>query len=95
MSTDQGVNSSPYLTAAQAAARLQVTREWVYDHAVELGVIRLGTGTRGRMRFQREELDRIIMERQRTIPVEPRRKPGRPRVQHRRTRTVWKVEGLR
>jgi hypothetical protein len=39
------------LTARQVAARFNVDRSWVYAHANELGVIRLGNGPRPRLRF--------------------------------------------
>ena len=39
------------LTAAELAERLGVDRAWVYEHAAELGAIRLGGGERGRLRF--------------------------------------------
>jgi len=39
------------LTAAQVAARFNVDRSWVYAHAEELGVVRLGDGPRPRLRF--------------------------------------------
>lgn len=39
------------ITASQVAAGLGVTRDWVYEHAAELGAIRLGSGRRPRLRF--------------------------------------------
>jgi len=39
------------LTARQVAARFNVARSWVYAHADELGVVRLGQGSRPRLRF--------------------------------------------
>ena len=39
------------LTAAEVAARFGVSRTWVYEHARELGAIRLGNGKRPRLRF--------------------------------------------
>lgn len=39
------------LSAAQVATRLGVERSWVYDHAEELGVVRIGEGPRPRLRF--------------------------------------------
>jgi hypothetical protein len=39
------------LTAAQVAARFNVDRSWVYAHAEQLGVVRLGDGPRPRLRF--------------------------------------------
>ncbi|WP_035125722.1 hypothetical protein [Conexibacter woesei] len=39
------------LSAAQVAARWGIERSWVYEHADDLGVRRLGTGVRPRLRF--------------------------------------------
>jgi len=39
------------LTAREVAARFKVDRSWVYAHANDLGVIRLGNGPRPRLRF--------------------------------------------
>jgi hypothetical protein len=39
------------LTAAEISEWWGVERSWVYDHAEELGAIRLGTGRRPRLRF--------------------------------------------
>lgn len=37
--------------AATLAAELGVTRSWVYEHRERLGVVRLGTGAKPRLRF--------------------------------------------
>ena len=42
------------LTAAEVSEWWGVERSWVYDHADELGAIRLGTGRRPRLRFDPE-----------------------------------------
>ena len=39
------------LTANEVATTFNVARSWVYEHAEELGVIRLGDGPRPRLRF--------------------------------------------
>jgi hypothetical protein len=39
------------LTAKEIAERFNVDRSWVYAHARELGVIRIGGGARPRLRF--------------------------------------------
>ena len=39
------------LTASEVAARFSVDRSWVYAHARELGVVRIGDGPRPRLRF--------------------------------------------
>jgi hypothetical protein len=43
--------SDALLTAGQVAARFNVDRSWVYAHANELGVVRLGSGRRSLLRF--------------------------------------------
>ena len=66
--------------AAELARRLGVTRAWVYEHATELGAIRLGSGPSPRMRFDPEEAIAAMK------PAEPqlqaptsKRTPSRPR----------------
>lgn len=39
------------LTATELAERIGVSRSWVYEHARELGAVRLGPGPRARLRF--------------------------------------------
>jgi hypothetical protein len=40
-----------WLDAQELAQRLGVSREWVYEHAEELGAKRIGSGPRPRLRF--------------------------------------------
>ncbi len=40
-----------WLDAQEVANRLGVSREWVYEHASELGAARIGKGPRPRLRF--------------------------------------------
>ena len=42
---------SALIDASAVAERFGVDRGWVYDHADELGAVRLGTGARPRLRF--------------------------------------------
>jgi hypothetical protein len=72
------------LDATQLARHLGVTRTWVYEHAQQLGAIRLGTGTKARLRFDLDTATKALGEHQHTPPipaggppVAPRR--GRPR----------------
>jgi hypothetical protein len=46
-----GRHDDALLTAREVAARLNVDRSWVYAHAEDLGVVRLGQGPRPRLRF--------------------------------------------
>ncbi len=43
--------ATAWLDAREVAQRLGVSREWVYEHAEELGASRIGTGPRPRLRF--------------------------------------------
>jgi len=54
------LNDRPrFVDAATVARLLGVERDWVYEHADQLGGIRLG-GPRGRLRFDRQTLvDRL------------------------------------
>ncbi|MGH3026022.1 MAG: hypothetical protein ACRDLR_06215 [Gaiellaceae bacterium] len=60
----EAINSGPtpepaaWLNAREVAGRLGVTREWVYEHADELGASRIGSGPRPRLRFPAELLAR-------------------------------------
>ncbi len=62
------------------ARMLAVSEEWVRNHAVELGGMRVGDGPRSPLRFDaarvRAALDRRRLERP---PTRPPRRPGRPR----------------
>lgn len=70
------------LTVSQLAQHLSLNRAWVYEHADELGAIRVGHGPKARIRFdfhtakaalQRQQADRG------PAPATPRpRKSGRP-----------------
>ena len=57
------------LTAAEVAARLSVARGWVYEHARELGVVRLGDGPRPRLRFDPAVVERMLLPRPAPAPT--------------------------
>ena len=61
------------LTAQEVAVRFNVDRSWVYAHANELGVIRLGTGPRPRLRF-----DAAVVAQQ-LLPTAPTNSSSPPR----------------
>jgi hypothetical protein len=44
------------ISAAKVSELWGVSRRWVYDHAEELGALRLGSGPRPRLRFDPEEV---------------------------------------
>ena len=48
------------LTVAETAAVLRVGRSWVYEHAAELGAVKLGTGQTAPLRIPRDGVQRIV-----------------------------------
>ena len=56
----------PLLTAEEVASRLNVTKDWVWDHssrkAPYLPVIRIGDGT---LRYRQSQIEEFVMERER------------------------------
>ncbi len=80
---DTSSQPAQLLDAAQLATHLGVTRTWVYEHAHQLGAIRLGTGTKGRLRFDLDTATTAIERLHDKPPTDttageaPRR--GRPR----------------
>jgi hypothetical protein len=64
------------LDANGLAERLGVERDWVYEHADELGAIRLG-GEHGRLRFDLEEVKEILRARNAPPARSGRRRPAR------------------
>ena len=53
----QAKTTTSWLDAKEVAEALGVERDWVYEHADELGASRLGTGPRPRLRFRPQILD--------------------------------------
>ena len=50
----------PLLTVAETAAVLRVGRSWVYEHAAELGAVKLGTGQTAPLRIPRDGVQRMV-----------------------------------
>jgi hypothetical protein len=76
------------LTVAELAEWLAVERSYVYEHAAELGALRLGTGPRARLRFDLEEVRARL-----TCPAgrgsqEPETPVGMPKRRPRRRRRM-------
>jgi hypothetical protein len=78
------------LDAAQVARRCGVTRGWVYAHARELGVLRMGVGPRPRLRFDPDVVDVAL----RTGFTDEQRKQSRRRARRRNKSVRQGVELL-
>jgi hypothetical protein len=68
-----------WLDAQDVADRLHMSREWVYEHAEELGVLRIGGGPRPRLRFPPRILDvRDVKPPSRDVPAQSRAPRAKP-----------------
>jgi hypothetical protein len=70
--TELGLTPS-LLTPTQVADRFTVSRTWVYEHADELGAIRLGDGPRARLRFDAKAVSEVLGRDERRPPDVPAR----------------------
>ena len=64
------------LTAAQVAEKFGVSKDWLYANAGPLGAIRMGSGPRARLRFDRTTIeDRFaqLSSRRRSRPIRVRK----------------------
>jgi hypothetical protein len=74
------------LTVAQLAQHLHLNRAWVYQHADELGAIRIGSGPKARIRFDLHTTTQALRQHQpgktqgpaTPKPRKPRRSPASP-----------------
>lgn len=71
------------LNVGDVAKLLGRSRQWVYEHAAELGAFRFTSGPRGRIGFDRDEIERWKRDRQGERRIEP--PPGQRRRSRRRT----------
>lgn len=70
------------LNATEVARLLGRERQWVYDHAAELGAFRYGEGPKARLGFDMAEVQRWKRDRriqQETPARARRRRPARPK----------------
>ncbi len=69
-----GQDGDPLLTAEDVAQRLNVTKDWVWDHssrkAPYLPVIRMGDGT---LRYRANRIEEFIDERERLTQIRRKR----------------------
>jgi hypothetical protein len=80
----KGGRGAELLSAAAVARRLGVSRDWVYEHANELGALSLGDGSKPRLRFDPETVNRVLHERGQATPPAPPAGVRAPRARRRR-----------
>ena len=66
MRDDSAPNHRRLVDAATLAAELGVDRSWVYAHRDELGAVRLGAGSKPRLRFDPVEARKVLAGRSTT-----------------------------
>lgn len=81
---DRRIGGPRLVDAGQLAQQLGLSRSWVYEHAQDLGGMRLGHGPKARLRFNPETAAKALAEPPTTSPTRatvpsPSRSRGRPR----------------
>lgn len=71
--------SRELVDANEIARRFGVSRAFVYDHAEDLGAIRLGPGPRARLRFDPVEVSRLLGDSGRKTNARPLPRKRAPR----------------
>jgi len=56
----RGLQKRELVDAAELARRFGIERSWVYTHAIELGAVKLGRGTKPRLRFDPEVAAQVL-----------------------------------
>jgi hypothetical protein len=56
----RGLQKRELVDAAELARRFGIERSWVYSHAIELGAVKLGSGTKPRLRFDPQIAARVL-----------------------------------
>jgi hypothetical protein len=56
----RGLQRRELVDAAELARRFGIERSWVYSHAIELGAVKLGSGSKPRLRFDPEVAARVL-----------------------------------
>jgi hypothetical protein len=85
LQTDQP--NAELVDATEIARRFGVSRDFVYDHADDLGAVRLGNGPKARLRFDPTKVGRAL----RKPPEKPAPQPRRRRTQ--RSSSLLPVRG--
>lgn len=79
---EQRPTPSGLLSVSELAKHLKLNRSWVYEHATDLGAIRLGDGPKARLRFDlqttTEALQRHQTQRNTAPPSTSKTKRRRP-----------------
>lgn len=56
----RGAQQRDLVDAAELARRFGIERSWVYSHAIELGAVKLGDGSKPRLRFDPQIAARVL-----------------------------------
>lgn len=77
------------IDVAEVARRFDVSSDFVYDHADDLGVVRMGSGPKARLRFDPNQVEQCLAALQRTEAT-----PATPTRRRRRRKSAGSVDLL-
>lgn len=73
----RGLQQRELVDAAELARRFGIERSWVYTHAIELGAVKLGNGSKPRLRFDPEIAARVLRKVDGKPTADPPARPGK------------------
>jgi hypothetical protein len=56
----RGLQSRELVDASELARRFGIERSWVYSHAIQLGAVKLGNGSKPRLRFDPQIAAKVL-----------------------------------
>lgn len=72
----RGLQNRELVDAAELARRFGIERSWVYSHAIELGAVKLGSGSKPRLRFDPKVAMRVVQKLGKSGAADPPARSG-------------------
>lgn len=72
----RGLHERELVDAAELARQFGIERSWVYSHAIELGVVKLGSGAKPRLRFDPQVAARVLRRVGEELAADPPARSG-------------------
>jgi hypothetical protein len=91
---EAALDTTEWLSTAEAAELTGMSRDWIYRNQVKLGVKQMGDGPKPRLRFSRFKVEAAFHQGEVARP-DPRAKPSRsdPKPRRRKTTRLLEVRG--
>jgi hypothetical protein len=82
----RGLQSRELVDAVELARRFRIERSWVYSHAIQLGAVKLGNGSKPRLRFDPRIAAKVLRKAGEKSAADPPARSGERAGQPQRSR---------